>query len=146
MFFTAKTPTLYIEISKSRSGQDLLAALQQTVKFFTDRGAPLLLVRSNNECAEVAKTWLVTKTITLELTPIIQHRTNKIKRAISIWKDHFIATLTTTNPNCSLSLGSFVDQVDLTLNFMSVCTRRCRLTKYYVGSMYWRHRYPPSRT
>jgi len=121
VFYHEDSNVIHVETTKSRSGPDLLAALQRAVKFFTDRGAPPLLVRMDNECADLTKTWLATTPIKLELTPIAQHRTNKAERAISTWKDHFIATLATTDPNCPLSLWEdFVEQAELTLNCMRV--------------------------
>jgi Reverse transcriptase (RNA-dependent DNA polymerase) len=121
VFYHEDSNVIHIELSRSRSGPDLLAALQRAVKFFTDRGAPPLLVRMDNECAEVTKTWLASTSIRLELTPVAQHRTNKAERAISTWKDHFIATLATTDPDCPLSLWEdFVEQAELTLNCMRV--------------------------
>ena len=96
-----------------------LAPLQRAVKFFSDYGAPPTLIRMDNECAEVTKSWLATTPIKLELTPVATHRTNKAKRAIGTWKDHFIATLATVDVNCPLSLWEdFVEQAELTLNLM----------------------------
>ena len=121
IFYHEDSNVIHVETTKSRSGPDLLAALQRAVKFFTDRGAPPLLVRMDNECADVTKNWLETTPIKLELTPVAQHRTNKAERAISTWKDHFIATLATTDPDCPLSLWEdFVEQAELTLNCMRV--------------------------
>ena len=75
----------------------------------------------DNECAEVTKSWLATTSIKLELTPVATHRTNKAERAIGTWKDHFIATLATVDPNCPLSLWEdFVEQAELTLNLMRI--------------------------
>ena len=119
VFYHEDSNVIHIETTRSRSGPDLLAALQRAVKFFTDRGAAPLLVRMDNECAVGTKNWLATTSIKLELTPVAQHRTNKAERAISTWKDHFIATLATTDPNCPLSLWEdFVEQAELTLNCM----------------------------
>ena len=144
IFYHEDSNVIHIETTKSRSGPELLAALQRAVKFFSDRGAPPLLIRMDNECAELTKTWLATTPIKLELTPVAQHRTNKAERAISTWKDHFIATLATTDPNCPLSLWEdFVEQAELTLNCMRVSPVHPSLSawKHYVdSSMYWQHR------
>ncbi len=73
----------------------------------------------DNECADGTKNWLATTSIKLVLTSVAQQRTEKTERAISTWKDHFIATLATTDPNCSLSLWEdFVEQAELNLNCM----------------------------
>ncbi len=66
---TTKTSNIiHVETTRSRSGPDLLAALQRVVKFFADRGVALLLVRMDNKCADVTKNWLATTPIKLELT------------------------------------------------------------------------------
>ena len=97
----------------------MLAALQRAVNFFADRGAAPLLVRMDNECATVTKEWLKTTAIALELTPVAQHRTKKSERAISTWKDHFLAVLATTDPNSPVSLWEdYVEQSEMTLNCM----------------------------
>ena len=104
VFFHEDSNYIHVETSKSRKGPDLLTALQQAMNFFAKRGAPPLIVRMDNECAKDTKTWLATTQMQLELTPVSQHRTNKAERAIATWKDHFIATLATVDPNCPLSL------------------------------------------
>jgi len=119
VFYHEDSNVIHIETTKSRSGPELLGALQRAIKFFTDRRVSPLLIQMDNECAELTKAWLATTHTKLELTPVAQHRTNKAERAISTWKDHFIATLATTDPNCPLSLWEdFVEQAELTLNCM----------------------------
>jgi len=134
IFYHEDLNFIHVEITKSRSGPDLLAALQRAVKFFTDRGAsPSLIhyiktdstnasvkiVRMDNECSELTKDWLATTDITLELAPVAQHRTNKAERAIRTWKNHFLSTLAGIDPDCPLSLWEdFIEQTELTLNLM----------------------------
>ena len=104
VFYHEDSNIIHVETSKSRTGNDLLAALQRAVKFFSDYGAPPSLIRMDNECAAVTKGWLATTPIKLELTPVATHRTNKADRAIGTWKDHFIATLAQLS---ALTLGGF---------------------------------------
>ena len=68
VFYHEDSNIIHVEMSKSRTGNDLLAALQRAVKFFSDHGAPPILIRMDNECAEVTKSWLATTPIKLELT------------------------------------------------------------------------------
>ncbi len=56
IFYHKATNVIHIETIKSRSGLELLGALQRAVKIFTDRGATSLLVRMDNECADLTKT------------------------------------------------------------------------------------------
>jgi hypothetical protein len=119
IFYNEDANYIHIETTTSRSGPELLAALQRAVKFFRDRGMPILLIRMDNECSKLTKDWINVETMTLELTPVAAHRTNKAERAIRTWKDHFIATLATTDPECPLFLWEdFIDQSELTLNSM----------------------------
>ena len=119
VFFHEDSNFIHVEVANSRKGPDLLAALQKAIKFFTARGVPPLIIRMDNECAKETKNWLASTPTQLELTPVSQHRTNKAERAIGTWKDHFIATLATVDPNCPLSLWEdFVEQAELTLNLM----------------------------
>ncbi len=119
IFYHEDSNVIHVETTKSRSGPDLLAALQRAVSFFSERGAAPVLIRMDNECAAVTKTWLKATAIELELTPVAHHRTNKAERAISTWKDHFISVLATTDPNSPLILWEdYVEQSELTLNCM----------------------------
>jgi hypothetical protein len=119
IFYHEDSNLIHIETTKNRSGPDLLAALQRAVTFFSERGAAPVLVRMDNECAAVTKEWLKSTSLDLELTPVAHHRTNKAERAIGTWKDHFIATLATTDPNSPLSLWEdYIEQAELTLNCM----------------------------
>ena len=120
IFYHEDTNVIHVETSNSRSGPDLLKALQAAIKFFEDRGASTKLIRMDNECSKLTKKWIEdSKTMTLELTPVAKHRTNKAERAIRTWKEHFIATLATTDPTCPLFLWEdFIDQAELTLNCM----------------------------
>ncbi len=119
IFYNEDANYIHIETTASRGGSDLLAALQRAVKFFRERGMSVQLIRMDNECAKITKDWIDDETMTLELTPVASHRTNKAERAIRTWKDHFIATLATTDPECPLFLwDDFKEQSELTLNSM----------------------------
>ena len=119
IFYNEDANYIHIETTTSRGGSDLLAALQRAVDFFRKRGMSVQLIRMDNECAKITKDWIDNETMTLELTPVASHRTNKAERAIRTWKDHFIATLATTDPECPLFLwDDFKEQSEFTLNSM----------------------------
>ena len=120
IYFHEDTNIIHVETTKSRSGPDLLAALQRAIKFFKDHGAkPLKIVRMDNEISANMETWLEDSIIELELTPVAQHRTNRAERAIRTWKGHFIAIMAGIDPECPLSLWeNFIAQAELTLNLM----------------------------
>lgn len=122
IYYHEDTNIIHVETTKSRSGSDLLAALQRAIRFFKDRGAtPLKIVRMDNEISASMETWLDNSVIELELTPVAQHRTNRAERAIRTWKGHFIAILAGIDPECPISLWEdFIEQAELTLNLMRV--------------------------
>lgn len=102
IFYNEDTNYIHVETSTSRGGPELLAALQRAVKFFNDRHISIEIIRMDNECSKLTKDWIHKETMTLELTPVSHHRTNRAERAIRTWKDHFIAVLATTDPGCPL--------------------------------------------
>ena len=120
IYYHEDSNIIHVETTKSRSGPDLLAALQRAIKFFKDQGAsPLKIVRMDNEISAKMETWLDDSVIELELTPVAQHRTNRAERAIRTWKGHFIAIIAGIDPECPLSLWEdFIAQAELTLNLM----------------------------
>ncbi len=130
--FSQRLEFIHIEIAKSRKGPDLLAALQRAVKFFADRGAPPLIIRMDNECAQYTKSWLATTPTQLELTPVAQHRTNKAERAIGTWKDHFIATLATWQAHGKL--GYYIGRALSHYRCHTVYMEELRATRISDGS------------
>ncbi len=119
IFYNEDTNYIHVETTTSRGGTHLLSALQRAIIFFTKRGVNIKLIRMDNECAQLTKDWVADRHMSLELTPVAVHRTNKAERAIQTWKDHFISTLATTDPDCPLFLWEdFIDQTELTLNIM----------------------------
>jgi hypothetical protein len=57
----------------------------------------------------------------INLVPPHNHRVNAAKRAIAIFKKHFISALATVNRNCPLQLwDDFLPQVELTLNLLQI--------------------------
>ena len=119
IFYNEDTNYIHVETTTSRGGPHLLSALQRAIVFFKKRGVDVKLIRMDNECAQLTKDWVADEHMSLELTPVAVHRTNKAERSIQTWKDHFIATLATTDPDCPLFLWEdFIEQTELTLNIM----------------------------
>jgi hypothetical protein len=60
----------------------------------------------------------------IQLVPPHNHRVNAAKRAISTFKEHFVAALATVNMLCPLQLwDEFLLQVELTLNLLCFSRR-----------------------
>ena len=74
----------------------------------------------DNKCPKTVEQCISSKNIVIQLVPPNNHRVNAAKRAISTFKDHFIAGLCTINPNCPLQLwDEFRPQTQDTLNMLS---------------------------
>ena len=120
-----------METTKSHSAQDLPAAAQRAYKFFADRGAALKVIREDNECSQLIKDWMHQLTMTREITPVAQRRTNKTEREIRAWKNHFIATLAGIDPKCPILLWEdFISQAELTINLMRASLTNLSISAY----------------
>ena len=87
------------EPMKSQTAIELLRAYTKLHTFLTDRGLKPVLQRLDNEAPGNLKQFMHDNQINFQLVPPHLHRRNAAERAIGIWKEHFIATLSTTDPN-----------------------------------------------
>jgi hypothetical protein len=89
---------------KSRTEQELLRACTKLHTYLTQRGLKPVLQRLDNEAPGKLKQYMTDNNVAFQLVPPHLHRHNAVEKAISTWKDHFIATLSTTNPSYPLHL------------------------------------------
>ena len=107
------------EPMKSRTASELLRAYKKLHIFLTDRGLKPVLQRLDNEAPGNLKKFMHDKQINFQLVPPHLHRRNAAERAIGIWKEHFIATLSTTDPQFPMHLWCrLIDQATTTLNLL----------------------------
>ncbi len=73
----------------------------------------------DNECSTAVKKHIPSNKMEIQLVPPHNHCVNATKRAISTFKEHFVAALATTNMLCPLQLwDKFLPQVKLMLNLL----------------------------
>jgi hypothetical protein len=73
----------------------------------------------DNKCSAAVEKYIWCKAINIQLIPLHNHQPNAAKRAIAIFKEHFIATLAAIDMLCPLQLwDEFLPQVKLTLNML----------------------------
>jgi hypothetical protein len=90
---------------KSRSEHKLVRAYTKLHTKLTTCGLRPLLQKLDNECPAGLKKFMKTEGVDYQLFPPHVHRTNAAKRAIGIWKDHFVAGLSSTDPGFLCTYG-----------------------------------------
>ncbi len=84
---------------KSKSEGQMIRAYTKLHEYLSDRGLKLRLKKLDNECPAGLKRFMTQHEVDFQLVPLHIHRRNSAKRAISSWKDHFIAGLSSLHPN-----------------------------------------------
>jgi hypothetical protein len=78
----------------------------------------------DNECSKAVTAHIHKNNMDIHLVPPHNHRVNAAERAITTFKEHFIAGLTTVDKDCPLQLwDEFLLQVELTLNLLRFSRR-----------------------
>lgn len=100
----------------SRTAAQIVKAYKQIYKMLQTKGLKLKLQRLDNECAKELKDFFDEKSIEFQLTPAGKHSRNLAEKAIQIWKDHFIAGLSSTHPNFPVNQWcKLIEQANITL-------------------------------
>jgi hypothetical protein len=98
---------------------ELLRAYTKIHTFLTKGGLKPVLQQLNNEAPGKLQTFMRQNGVSFQLVPPRQHRRNAAERAIATLKDHFVATLATTDPSFPLHLWCrLIDQASTTLNLL----------------------------
>mmetsp|Transcript_18995 Transcript_18995/g.31769 ORF Transcript_18995/g.31769 Transcript_18995/m.31769 type:complete len:1018 (-) Transcript_18995:914-3967(-) len=110
---------IHVTMLRSRSDSDMCAAYSQDLQFWKEHNLKPQSIIHDNELSAAVKDVLHTADVRFELVPPGTHRANPAERAISTWKDHFIATLCGVDPDFPLiDLDLLVPQAEMTLNMM----------------------------
>ena len=104
---------------KSKSSADQLGGITFLYECLHKKGQMTSLHIMDNEAPRSVTNYLDTHNIKHQLVSPHVHRCNAAERAISIWKDYFIARLCTTDPQFPMYLWDrILPQCDYTLNMM----------------------------
>jgi hypothetical protein len=104
---------------RSRSEHDLVAAYTSLHQYLVDRGLKPQLQHLDNEAPGGLKQFMTQQGVQYQLVPPHNHRRNVAKRAVSTFKDHSIAGLSTTDKNWPMHLWCrLIPQALLTLNLL----------------------------
>ena len=104
---------------KSRHGDELTQAYKNLFMYLTERGFKPVLQKLDNEAPATLKKFMRDNGVDYQLVPPHVHRRNAAERAISTFKDHFIAGLCSTDKSFPLHLWDrLLPQCTLTLNLL----------------------------
>ena len=104
---------------KNRTKHSILAAFQNLHAKLVKAGVRPKLQRLDNECSDILKEFMTNEGIDYQLVPPHVHRRNAAERAIRTFKNHFVATLCSTDPAFPLYLWDrLLPQATLSLNLL----------------------------
>ena len=84
---------------KSRRAEDLVAGYKACYKVLLDSGLRATLIRLDNEASQLLIKAIESNSLDYQLASPGDHRTNFAERAIQSFKNHFISTLSATDPS-----------------------------------------------
>ena len=103
----------------NRTAKSILTAFTTSYNKLIRAGLRPQLQRLDNECSDILKDFLLDHGIQHQLAPPGIHRRNAAERAIQTFKDHFIAGLSSTDPQFPLHLwDKLIPQALLSLNLL----------------------------
>ena len=104
---------------KSKAAENILGAYQIAHAELVKAGIKPKLQRLDNECSQILKDYMHEKEVDFQLAPPGMHRRNAAERAIRTFKNHFIAILSSTDPNFPLNLWCrLLPQAEITINLL----------------------------
>eukprot|EP01034_Spumella_vulgaris_P028005 gene28005-34797_t len=112
---------IHAEPMQTRNAAEYVRAFQAGVEFFKNHGVRTTGIRLDGETSNSLESYCKRQepAIVIGYVPPGTHRANKAERAIRTWKNHFIATLCTTDPSFPLiAWDELLEQAELTLNLM----------------------------
>jgi hypothetical protein len=103
----------------SRTDASMVTAFTEVITTPKTGGYHPALNVMDNECSATVKKYIRSEKINIQLVLPHNHRVNAAERAVTTFKEHFIAALATVDMHCPLQLWvKFLPQVELTLNML----------------------------
>ena len=110
---------IYCKLMKNRTEDEMISAYQRMVNRMEVSGLGLKHHRLDNECSESFKQCIRQNGMTHELVPHDNHQRNMAKRAIQIFKHHFVSILSGVDDSFPLSLWfHLVRPAEFTVNLL----------------------------
>jgi hypothetical protein len=121
VFYCPYANYTHLELLRSRSASDYVAAHKRAHDFFTTRGIRIEFSRTDNESSQELEAWFATQSppIKWQYVPPHVHRGNRSEKEVGTVKNHFISIINTAHPSFPLSgWEHLVAQVEITLNLL----------------------------
>ena len=119
------------EALPNRQGSVITKAWQKTHDRLKENGYAPSIHILDNECSQDLKKAFKKNNIDFQRVPPHSHRRNAAERAIQTWKNHFIAGLSSCDPNFPLSeWDHLLPQAELTLNLLRSSRRQPKLSAH----------------
>ena len=117
---------------KNRSSKETIKVYKEIYRYLELQGMKPRLHKLDNEVSEALKEFIIGEAqCKMQLAPPHIHRHNSAERAIGTFKDHFIAGLASTDPDCQISLWCrLLPQTETTLNLMRASRINPKLSAY----------------
>lgn len=116
---------------KNRTAESILSAYKTTHAELVQAGHRPKLQRMDNETSTVLKEYMTQENIEFQLAPPGIHRRNAAERAIRTFKNHFIAGLSTVDPDFPMRLwDKLIPQAFITLNLLRGSRINPKLSAY----------------
>ncbi len=110
---------IIVHAMPSRTDASMVTAFTEVITILKTKGYHPALNVMDNECSAAVKKYIKYEKISIQLVPPHNHQVNAAERAITTFKEHFIAALATVDMHCPLQLwDEFLPQVELTLNML----------------------------
>ena len=125
------TNVVLVHPLKSREDDEILAAYKATLQRLATRGAKPLLHLLDNEASDALRRCITGEHIEYQMVPPHIHRRNAAERAISTFKDHFVAGLSSVHPNFPMHLWCrMLEHAEITLNLLRASRINPNLSAY----------------
>jgi hypothetical protein len=104
---------------KFKSASEWLKAFDGIFQELTSRGFKPKIQTMENEASAALKSYFTENDMTYQLVPPHCHRRNAAERAIRTFKEHFVAGLSSVDPDLPMNLWDrLLPQAEITLNLM----------------------------
>ena len=116
---------------KTKTNDEILEAYKTLHTYLQQRGFPVQVHWLDNEASTKLKKYNIDNRIKYQLTPPNIHRINASERAVRTWKNHFIAGISSVNPELPMHLWDrLVVQATDTINMLRANRQNDKMSAY----------------
>eukprot|EP00804_Cyclotella_cryptica_P015786 CCRYP_013416-RA/>CCRYP_013416-RA protein AED:0.39 eAED:0.38 QI:0/0/0/1/0/0/2/0/250 len=114
----------------SRTDKAMVEAYQYIYHYLESKGFKPQLNISDNECSKTVQHFILAQNAKIQLVEPHNHRANAAERAIQTFKNHFIAGLSSVDPEFPIQLwDELLEQAQDTLNLLRTSRLNARLSE-----------------